>query len=267
MLTEIYSFGVGDVFVYKTVQTTYDGPDRHYTDVEYDKCTIAKKEKSGDTLTIVRDFNGHVDSIILVDSSTHPLNYYRPDTPIWYYMKIVNPCNGHHNDTFNYNIIPVFFSDGSLGKLATQDEITKSQLRNSNGYLSYDDAYKLDDCTFHWKNGLGITHRKGINFETVYQRDLVQYITGNDTTHFRALNTSQLTEANFSIYLNPTFSQLYIHGAINSSTHIIYDLQGGIILYGAINQSMIDVSLLKQGIYILVLRSGLSEYRRRFVKL
>ena len=81
-------------------------------------------------------------------------------------------------------------------------------------------------------------------------------------------NEGLMSFENFELYPNPCQNELYIQSDKDFQAFLVYDLKGMLVLKGGLenNQSQIDVSNLKSGVYVLTLQSDSTLYRQKFVK-
>jgi len=79
-------------------------------------------------------------------------------------------------------------------------------------------------------------------------------------------NIQEINPDNFKVYPVPTNDILYIDVAFYSCLYEIYDVQGKAIQSGLVSDNSVNVSLLNQGIYYILLRNDDETYASKFIK-
>ena len=74
------------------------------------------------------------------------------------------------------------------------------------------------------------------------------------------------SNTNLSIYPNPATTQLTIDVAAQINNINILDLTGKIVFNSTTNESIIDVSMLSKGIYLLQVNTSNGIATKRFIK-
>lgn len=276
-LAEIYSFKQGDVFIYRNLFISNDNPQRRTTTTEYDTAIIREKQWHGDTLKVIKQFktwktpSTYWDTLIIVDSTDHPLN--RAPYSLNSYPSIKGPTNcpsnGHETDTTVKIVVPVILDDADTFKMLVNTDYPLEK-DNVNGYLELDDINfypTSDNCVVRYKKGLGQVSAKQSFFESYYIRELLVHISEMDTTFFTLSNNHDFKLSRVLVFPNPAQSTLSIAEAPTQANYGVVDIRGRTKMEGKLVESTVDVSELTSGLYFFLVQTESIEYRSRFVKL
>jgi hypothetical protein len=290
---QIYNFQVGDVFQYFHHDMN-NGVG--YGHENLTKITVLSRDSlPGSYSYYVRkiscgwetDLIGHhgdtthtyeLTSMNYQDSLTHPANYYpqqiieNPTIPVGWpggntgYTQVVTDTLGiycKYFGTFNNGDDPPLYQHGNL-------------LTPPLSYELLSPVYFVQAFVSTYKPALGNTYNNIWIFEVGWLDVLIGYVKNGDTVgtvygdDFILAGVHGSSPASgFKIYPDPCTDQLHITGITpgHSCNMIIKDIAGRDIL-SLTGGSVIDVSSLKPGIYILFLSddSGYNSWRTRFIK-
>ena len=85
--------------------------------------------------------------------------------------------------------------------------------------------------------------------------------------HDVTTSSEPLLTENFQIYPNPASHHLFIrHNHVSNLDFVIIDINGRILLSGNLNDEAINISSLKQGMYIIILLNKNTMMQKKFIK-
>jgi hypothetical protein len=117
-----------------------------------------------------------------------------------------------------------------------------------------------------WKepDSIEVIIRLGVGVSSAFSEYLINEISIYDNS----LSRNGMSYENSQLYPNPCKNELNIKSEANFHSFVVYDLKGMLVLKGGLenNKSQIDVSNLKSGAYLLILKSDSALFRQKFVK-
>jgi len=250
---QIYDFQVGDIFLYKTINTDcVTGIGNCDIKTSYDKFEIINRIINNDSIVYYRkhnDSNSSIDTVVYVDSVNNILDKNNNDLVMF----------------MNYN-------DSVFLRVRTENDIIPKKIiggigfnyKNNNGKCDTTQVLNFNDLitTLIYGQGLGLIEEDKSQFEISSSTLLIGYRKGNDTTGTLTTIRQQNFGSIFQVYPNPFKDQFVIKFSMNEPLDIdIFNQQGvlvkSFIAYKSLNQ--INSSNLKAGIYLLRLK-GKNQY-------
>lgn len=252
-LRRFYDFQPGDIFV----RSYYYFLCRIYPDMkQYHVDTIMSKKTNMKGDTIWYGVNHYSKPIIVTALSIHSLDYYQESA------YTINPLTNQATISWD-----------SFGVKRTK--LYQDSLTDWGGQFEYSSEHK-------YKVGLGNTYFRSIDYSChsrIYIIELVCWKTSkNESPNFNECIKSIITGVDNKIspttslkfYPNPTQNKLSIElsNATNTMDVEVYDMLGNKALIMSFPSSMatLDVSVLPNGLYSMLIRSNGKNYYQKFVK-
>lgn len=277
-LKEIYNYEIGDIYNYK--YTKYDwstGNGSPYINQSYRSFEIKNKMVYEDTIIYVIegylpsttvtqiDYDPYIaffservysDTLVLIDSSLHCLNLC-PDAQVEFHFPqrdtIFTKVKIENIDQIIYKGL------GGIGNLYKQ----------INNELSIFGDYQYEE---RYVEQIGLIYQDFIAFEARETVELASYVKGGDTTILIASNVQPLDLSDVMIFPNPVIDKLNIQfdDEMGINTLKIYDYLGKIFYSKTYktkaSSESLDISGLKNGIYILTIDTDSQKIFRKIVK-